>query len=255
MRIVSWNVNGLRSVVAKTYGTMLERINPDVLCLQETKISGDCKLPDLGEFQWKYFHCAVRRGYSGTAIFSKIKPLSYDCHTAPDGMLDPSEGRVQLIEFENFFLVNVYAPNSKAELARLPLRRDRWDPAFRDFLLHLAQKKGVVACGDFNVAHREIDLARPAENRGNAGFTDEERSGFDGYGSAGFIDLFRAIHPDRAGAYSWWSYRAGARQRNVGWRIDYFLVSADMLQLAANCEIVAQIGGSDHAPLLADFTL
>ncbi|MDR2667761.1 MAG: exodeoxyribonuclease III [Puniceicoccales bacterium] len=252
MRIVTWNVNGLRSAVGKTFHAMVAEIRPDVLCLQETKISCDSKLPDLGEFQCKYFHCALRRGYSGTAVLSKIKPLAYDCNTPPDRLIEPMEGRVQLLEFEKFFLVNVYVPNAQAELTRLPLRRDRWDPTFRDFLLNLSREKDVVACGDFNVAHREIDLARPKENRGNAGFSDGERSGFDNYIGAGFVDVFRALHPNRGGSYSWWSQRADARKRNVGWRIDYFLATENLLPHVTNCEILAHIGGSDHAPVAID---
>ena len=252
MRIVSWNVNGLRSIVAKTYGSMVDAVDPDVICLQETKISADTLLPELGPFPWKRFHCALRRGYSGTAVLSKLEPLSYGCNTAPEQLIAPMEGRVQLVEFEKFFLVNVYVPNAQAKLTRLPLRRDRWDPEFCNLLQSLAQRKSVLACGDFNVAHREIDLARPAENRGNAGFTDEERRGFDCYVEAGFVDVFRALHPNRAGAYSWWSYRAGARQRNVGWRIDYFIATEDLVPFVSRCDILSSIGGSDHAPLVLE---
>jgi exodeoxyribonuclease-3 len=243
----------LRSIAAKTYHSMINSLRPDVLCLQETKISDGTVLPDLGDFSCRHINCAVRRGYGGTAVFSKIDVANCGERSAPmDMLLSPSEGRVQLLEFERFYLVNVYVPNAGAELGRLPLRRDLWDRAFCDFLCSLALEKSTIACGDFNVAHEPIDIARPAENRGHAGFTDDERRGFGAYGSRGFVDVFRHLHPDLCGAYSWWSYRAGARLRNVGWRIDYFLVTEDILPLAINCEIAGSIGGSDHAPVVLD---
>jgi exodeoxyribonuclease-3 len=155
---------------------------------------------------------------------------------------------VQIADFEKFFLVNVYVPNARADLSRLPLRSDHWDPALGDLLRRLGERKPTIACGDFNVAHRPIDLARPEENRGNAGFTDEERAGFDGLLAAGFSDVFRTLHPNLTGAYSWWSYRSGARERNVGWRIDYFLASNALLPSISDCRIIPEIIGSDHAP-------
>ncbi|MDR2664579.1 MAG: exodeoxyribonuclease III [Puniceicoccales bacterium] len=255
MRIVSWNVNGLRSVLQKSYYDFLESYDPDVFCLQETKIGPQTALPDLGPFPYRYLHCAGRPGYSGTAVLSKIPPRSYDCGTAPDGLLEPREGRVQLLDFGALFLLNVYVPNARADLSRLPLRRDRWDPTFLALLRELGSEKFVLACGDFNVAHEPIDLARPDENRGHAGFTDEERAGFGAYLSAGFVDVFRSLHPRQAGAYSWWSYRAGARKRNVGWRIDYFLASPELAGSAARCEILTETGGSDHGPILLDLRI
>jgi exodeoxyribonuclease-3 len=253
--LISWNVNGLRSVLKKGYGPLLESYRPDVLCLQETKISRRTELPDLGPFPSRYLHCADRPGYSGTATLSKFLPRAYDCATAPDGLLKPQEGRMQLLDFGSLYLVNVYVPNARAELDRLPLRRNRWDPEFLALLRKLKEKKSVVACGDFNVAHRPIDLAKPDKNRGHAGFTDEERAGFDAYLEAGFVDVFRALHPKQVGAYSWWSYRAGARKRNVGWRIDYFLASSELMDRVQRCEILAEVGGSDHCPVLLDLQI
>jgi exodeoxyribonuclease-3 len=249
MKIVSWNVNGLRAAIGKTYHAFLGDADPDILCLQETKLSEGGPLPDVGPFPYRYFHCAARRGYSGTAIFSKISPIAYLDSTAPDRLLQPQEGRVQVLDLGPFYLVNVYVPNAQSPLTRLPLRCDEWDPVFLRLLLDLSKEKDVLACGDFNVAHRPIDLARPEKNRGKAGFTNGERGGFDNYLAAGFIDVFRALHPDRSAAYSWWSIRTAARERNVGWRIDYFLASRQLMPAIACCEILSSVGGSDHAPV------
>jgi exodeoxyribonuclease-3 len=255
VKIASWNVNGLRSILEKTLPRFVEEADPDVLCLQETKVNPGT-IPDCfgGSYAWRAHNCAVKRGYSGTAVFSKIQPENCDLRTRPEGLLEPAEGRVMVLDFGAFHLVNVYTPNARAELTRLPLRERHWDPAFRDLLLELDGKKPVLACGDFNVAHRPIDLAHPEANRGSAGFTDGERAGFDGHLAAGFVDIFRHLHPDRAGAYSWWSYRGGARGRNVGWRIDYFLGSARLLPSVTRCEILPAVGGSDHAPLILEFS-
>jgi exodeoxyribonuclease-3 len=245
----------LRSVLQKSYRSLLESYHPDVLCLQETKVGPRTELPDLGPFPYRYLHCADRPGYSGTAVLSKFPPAAYDCATALDGLLEPREGRLQLLDFDAFYLVNVYVPNARAELDRLPFRCDRWDPEFLTLLRNLQEKKSAVACGDFNVAHGPIDLARPDKNRGCAGFTDGERAGFGAYLEAGFVDVFRALHPNRTGAYSWWSYRSGARERNVGWRIDYFLASPELMGAVRRCEILAEVGGSDHGPVLLDLQI
>lgn len=256
MRIISWNVNGLRSILSKGFQSTMNGEDPDIICLQETKVDGG-SIPDLGEIPQihHFFNCAEKPGYSGTAALLKFPPKSWERQTAPEQLLDPAEGRVIILDLGNFFLVNVYTPNARNDLARLPLRRDLWDPAFLRLLSSLDGKKPTVVCGDFNVAHQPIDLARPAANRGCAGFTDGERSGFGAYLSGGFVDIFRRLHPDRSDAYSWWSYRSGARARNVGWRIDYFLVSARLASAVTRCEILSTIGGSDHAPILLELEM
>jgi exodeoxyribonuclease-3 len=255
MRIVSWNVNGLRSIVAKTFHALVAEVAPDILCLQETKVDpGSIPSEVRAAYPHCIFHCAARRGYSGTAILSKVPPVGHDCGSRPEQLLTPQEGRIIAADFGAFFLVNVYTPNAKAELTRLDLRKNQWDPAFLELLSDLDRQKPVVACGDFNVAHRPIDLARPEENCGHAGYTDEEREGFDHYLDAGLVDIFRHLHPGRSHAYSWWSYRGGARERNVGWRIDYFLGSARLTNSVTGCEILDHITGSDHAPVSMDFT-
>ncbi|MDR1457097.1 MAG: exodeoxyribonuclease III [Puniceicoccales bacterium] len=253
MKIATWNVNGLRSILQKTFEDFVRAVDPDVICLQETKISPDV-IPDLGfpQYGFRSFNCANRRGYSGTAILSKIAPQSINEQTHLEMLLPSHEGRVQVCEFKNFFLVNVYVPNAQAQLTRLPLRHLQWDVEFGRYLAELNAKKPVLACGDFNVAHQAIDLARPKENRGNAGFTDEERSGFSNILDKGFVDVFRLQNPKHVGTYSWWSYRCNARERNVGWRIDYFLASQGMLPAIGECKILTHITGSDHAPVLLE---
>ncbi len=257
MRLFSWNVNGLRAVIRK--GALEEFIktqNPDIICLQETKAKPDQAEIDLPEYT-EIWHSAKRPGYSGTAIFTKTPPLStFDNFQNPapfqehsDQYGDPLlEGRVQTAEFPNFFLVNVYTPNSKPDLSRLNLRHQIWDPAFLAHLKQLEQQKPVVVCGDFNAAHTEIDLARPKTNHRSAGFTDQEREGIDNLIQAGFIDTFRYLHPNTQ-RYTWWSHWGNARANNVGWRIDYFFVSRSLLQNLKAAEIHESITGSDHCPV------
>lgn len=259
MKIYSWNVNGIRAVDKK--GALAEFINreqPDVICFQETK-AHETQL-DL-EFQdyEKYWNSAKKAGYSGTAIWTKVAPLSVS-YGLPDELItkykldsdaygDPSnEGRVLALEFDDFYLVTVYTPNSKGDLSRLELRHKQWDPAFLEYVTQLESRKPVLFCGDLNVAHTEIDLANPKPNIGKHGFTNEEREGFDNILAAGFVDTFRVFNQE-GGNYTWWTHWANARARNVGWRIDYFLASAglkDQLQAAA---IHADVMGSDHCPV------
>ena len=247
LKLVSWNVNGLRAVVKKdpSFADVFRSLDADVFALQETKLQeGQLELELPGYTQtWSY---AERKGYSGTAVFSRQEPLQVvrqiGCARADD------EGRVCALEFPTYWFVDVYTPNAKNELARLDERLE-WDAAYREFLVGLAAQKPLVTCGDFNVAHQEIDLKNPKSNRGNAGFSDEERESFGALLDAGFTDTFRAQHPDATGAYSWWSYRFNARKNNAGWRIDYFLVSDDVADRVADASIHSDVFGSDHCPV------
>ena len=254
LKIYSWNVNGLRAVLNK--GALQEFIaaeQPDILCLQETKAKPGQAEVDLPEYE-ELWNSAERPGYSGTAIFTKIKPLSVNntlsgAKDFADQFGDPlTEGRVQTAEFEKFYLVNIYTPNSKRALERLSLREKKWDPAIREYLKELEKTKPVVACGDFNAAHTEMDLARPAANRHNAGFTDEERQGLSALANAGLIDTFRILHPE-AQRYTWWSHWGNARKNNVGWRIDYFFISKSLEKNLKSAEIYEKYIGSDHCPV------
>ncbi len=246
--LVSWNVNGLRSVLGKGLLPFIEKHAPDVLCLQEIKLSAE-HVPALAlPFAHQLWHHAAKPGYSGTAILSRVRPLRV-LRDFPGKHAHPLEGRILAAEFASCWLVNVYVPNSQRELLRLPYRQKEWDPAFRKLLTDLAREKPVVVCGDFNCAHEEIDLANPASNRRNAGFTDEERAGFSELLNAGFVDVFRQKHPGEKGHYSWWTYRMGARARNVGWRIDYFLVSTPLAQQVGKAAIWPEVMGSDHCPV------
>lgn len=246
MKLISWNVNGLRAVLKKNFLEFLADENPDVLCLQETKCS-----PDDVEQLWPasyatYWNCAEKKGYSGTAIFTRRRPLRV---TNGMGLAEHDrEGRVITAEYDDFFLVNVYTPNSKRGLERLPYRQE-WDAAFLKFLKKLERTKPVVFCGDLNVAHTEIDLANPKANVRNHGFTIEERNGFSALVRAGFVDTFREFEKG-GGHYTWWSPLAGARARNVGWRIDYFLISAALRPRLKRAAILAQVTGSDHCPVM-----
>ncbi|MBR3172603.1 exodeoxyribonuclease III [Candidatus Saccharibacteria bacterium] len=254
MRIYSWNVNGLRAVINK--GALQKFItaeDPDILCIQETKAKQGQAEIDLPEYE-EIWNSAERPGYSGTAIFTKIKPISVQ-NTLPtdqsfqDQFGDPlTEGRVLTAEFENFYLVNVYTPNSKRALERLKLRETLWDPTFLDYLQSLEQIKPVIVCGDFNAAHEEIDLARPKTNHHNAGFTDQERQGITNLLNANFIDTFRSLHPE-AERYTWWSHWGHARENNVGWRIDYFFISHSLKKNLKSAEIYESYLGSDHCPI------
>ena len=250
MKIISWNVNGLRAVLKKNFLDYLAAEKPDILCLQETR----CE-PDEVEQLWPatytaYWNKAERKGYSGTAIFTKTRPLKT---SSGIGMVEhDKEGRVLTAEFEDFFLVNVYVPNSKRELTRLPYRQE-WDRDFLCYLKKLDRRKPVIFCGDFNVAHTEIDLANPKANVHNHGFTPEERAGFSAFVRAGFLDSFREFEKG-GGHYTWWSQMSGARARNVGWRIDYFLLSAALRPRLQRAFIRPDVTGSDHCPVGIEIT-
>lgn len=245
MKLISWNVNGLRACRDKGFEEAFARLDADVFCLQETKLqAGQIDIAFDGyESYWNY---AEKKGYSGTAIFTRIKPLSVRYGMGID--VHDNEGRVITLEFDDYFVVTVYVPNSQDELRRLDYRM-QWDRDFRAYLKALERQKPVVMCGDLNVAHREIDLKNPKTNRRNAGFTDEEREDFQQLLDAGFVDTFRHFYPDAEGAYSWWSYRFRAREKNAGWRIDYFVVSEALRNRLVSAAIHADIFGSDHCPV------
>ena len=247
INFISWNVNGLRACRKKTFDHFIEDVSPDFLCLQEVKLNPDVIPEEDFGYAFRHYHLAEKKGYSGTAIFSKIEPLSVS-EDFPDGK-HGGEGRVITCEYDGFFLVNVYVPNSKGDLSRLRYRYQSWDPDLKDYVIELRSKKPVILCGDLNVAHREIDLANPKTNRKSAGFTDQEREGISNLLAEGFLDTFRHLYPDQEHAYSWWSYRAGARARNVGWRIDYFVVSDDLATSVRDATILAKVEGSDHCPV------
>lgn len=261
MRFISWNVNGLRAVLKKDFLETFAQLDADIFALQETKCQAgqvELDLPGYHQF-WSF---AEKKGYSGTAVFSRQEPLR-ELHGLGNDYLD-QEGRIVALEFERFWFVNVYTPNAQNGLARIDHRME-WDDAFRDFCKGLeagtlpdgtnSQPKPVVMCGDFNVAHQEIDLKNPGPNRGNAGFSDEEREKFTVLLDAGFTDTFRALHPDVTGAYSWWSYRFKARQNNAGWRIDYFLVSDEVASAVETASIYSEVLGSDHCPVGIEIAL
>lgn len=251
MRLVSWNVNGIRAVMKKEFPAALASMQPDVLCLQETKAQDEQVLEALAAIDGFhiYTNSALKKGYSGTAILSKEKPLQVSLDM--DIEEHDQEGRVITAEFKRFILVTVYTPNSGSELKRLQYRQ-RWDAAFLAYLQKLEEKKPLIICGDLNVAHKEIDLARPKANYNkSAGFMQEEIDGIDNLVAANFIDSFRYRKPD-AVKYSWWSYRAGARAKNIGWRIDYFLLSPVLLDRLKEADILNDIMGSDHCPVLLD---
>ncbi|EAE9670462.1 exodeoxyribonuclease III [Listeria monocytogenes] len=245
MRLISWNVNGLRAAVKKGFLEYFEEVDADIFCLQETKLQeGQIEL-DLPAYK-DYWNYAVKKGYSSTAIFTKVEPLSVQY-----GLGIPehdTEGRVITLEFEEFFMVTVYTPNSQAELKRLDYRMT-FEDAILEYVKNLDKTKPVVLCGDLNVAHEEIDLKNPKTNRKNAGFSDEERAKFSAFLDAGFIDSFRYFYPDLTDAYSWWSYRMNARARNTGWRIDYFVVSERLKDKLVDAKIHADVLGSDHCPV------
>lgn len=247
MKIVSWNVNGLRAVAKKGFFEILQDFDADIFCIQETKAQ-DNQVNEVlfGRDFYFYSNSAEKKGYSGTAIISKIEPISISRDIGIEE--HDNEGRVLTAEFENFYVVNVYVPNAGSELKRLDYRQT-WDAAFLHYLKELEKNKPVIVGGDFNVAHREIDLARPKANYNkHAGFTQEEIDGMDNYTSSGLIDTFRLKHPDKV-KYSWWSYRGGARERNVGWRIDYFLCSESLKPKIEKAEIHNHVLGSDHCPV------
>ena len=248
MKLISWNVNGLRACLGKGFLDFFNAENADVFCLQETKMQPGQADLDLPGYE-QYWNSAVRKGYSGTAVFTRIPPLSTAYGIGlPE---QDSEGRAITLEFEDFYLVTVYTPNAQRELTRLDYRME-WEDAFRAYVKALDEKKPVVICGDLNVAHEEIDLKNPKPNRGNAGFTDEERQKLTELLASGFVDSFRALYPDAVGAYSWWSYMYHARATTAGWRIDYFLVSERLRGEIRDSRIRAEIFGSDHCPVELD---
>lgn len=245
MKYLSWNVNGLRACLGKGFLDYFQQQDADAFCLQETKLQpGQVELELPGYHQ--YWHSAVKKGYSGTAIFCKQQPLSVAYDIGDEAMT--GEGRSITLEFEDHYLVTVYTPNAQQGLARLDYRM-AWEDAFRAYLHTLDEKKPVIVCGDLNVAHQEIDLKNPKTNRGNAGFSDEERGKMTQLLDSGFTDTFRYLHPEETGIYSWWSYRFKAREKNAGWRIDYFLVSDRIKDRVKEANIHTQVMGSDHCPV------
>ena len=251
MKLISWNVNGIRACLQKGFMDFFNEIDADVFCLQETKLSeGQLELALPGYHQ--YWNYAEKKGYSGTALFSKKEPISV---TYGIGVEEHDhEGRVITAEFEDYYVVTVYTPNSQRELTRLSYRME-WEAAFLAYVKGLSEKKGVIFCGDLNVAHKEIDLKNPKTNRKNAGFTDEERACFTTVVENGFVDTFRYFYPDVTDAYSWWSYMGGARAKNVGWRIDYFVVSEDLKEKLTDAKIHPAVMGSDHCPVELEIAL
>ena len=245
MRFISWNVNGLRACYGKGFEEAFRTLDADFFCLQETKMQ-EGQLDAAFEGYRSYWNYAEKKGYSGTAVFTRREPLAVTYGLGAEE--HDREGRVITLEMEDFFLVTVYTPNSQDELRRLDYRME-WEDAFRQYLLGLDVRKPVVVCGDLNVAHREIDLKNPKANRRNAGFTDEERGKFQALLDAGFVDTFRYFYPDLEGIYSWWSYRFRAREKNAGWRIDYFLVSARLTERLQEAKIHTEVYGSDHCPV------
>ena len=245
MKLISWNVNGLRAIYKKGFIDIFKSLDADIFCIQETKMQeGQIEL-DLDGY-YEYYNYAERKGYSGTAIFTKKEPISVSYGIGIEE--HDKEGRIITLEFEKFYIVNCYTPNSGRELARLDYRMI-WEEAFREYLKQLDTKKPVILCGDLNVAHTEIDLKNPKSNRKNAGFTDEERGKIDKLLKSGFTDTFRSIYPDKEGCYTWWSYMFNARANNAGWRIDYFLVSDRISKDIKDAYIYSEIMGSDHCPV------
>ena len=245
MKLVSWNVNGLRAIYKKGFEESFKKLDADIFCIQETKMQeGQIELDLQGYYQ--YYNYAERKGYSGTAIFTKKEPLNVEYGIGIEE--HDKEGRVITLEFDKFYMVNCYTPNSGRELVRLEYRMT-WEDAFKKYLIELDRQKPVIICGDLNVAHTEIDLKNPKSNRKNAGFTDEERSKIEELLNSGFTDTFRKIYPDKEGAYTWWSYMFNARANNAGWRIDYFLVSDRISKNIKDAYIYSEIMGSDHCPV------
>lgn len=248
MKLISWNVNGLRACVRKGFLDYFEEQDADIFCIQETKLqSGQIELELEGYHQ--YWNYALKKGYSGTAVFTKEEPLSVKYGVGD--MDSEDEGRILTLEFPQFYLVNVYAPNAQRDLARLPFRLD-WEARMRDYLIQLNQLKPVIFCGDLNVAHQNIDIRNFKTNVGNSGFTDEERGEMTALLNAGFIDTFRHLNPEVEHAYTWWSYMRNVRERNIGWRIDYFIVSDQIKHLLKTAAIHPHIMGSDHCPILLE---
>ena len=251
MKLISWNVNGLRAIYKKGFIDIFKNLDADIFCIQETKMQeGQIEL-DLKEY-FEYYNYAERKGYSGTAIFTKVKPINIFYGIGIEE--HDKEGRVITLEFEKIYMVNCYTPNSGRELARLPYRME-WEEAFAKYIKKLDKLKPVILCGDLNVAHNEIDLKNPKSNRKNAGFTDEEREKIDELIKSGFTDTFRKLYPDKEGAYTWWSYMRNARMNNAGWRIDYFLISDRINANIKDAYIYSDIMGSDHCPVGLEISL
>lgn len=250
MRFISWNVNGLRACVQKGFLDSFRIINADFFCLQETKMQPEQMALELPGYH-QYWYSAEKKGYSGTAIFAKTEPLSVVYGVGVEAL--DHEGRLITLEYEKFYLVTCYTPNAQDELKRIDFRM-AWEDALREYLCRLDRKKPVIYCGDLNVAHQEIDLKNPKSNRGNPGFSDEERGKFSQLLDAGFTDTFRYLHPDLAGAYSWWSYRFQAREKGIGWRIDYFVVSDRLRDAIEVTPIYTEVYGSDHCPVGLELT-
>ena len=249
MKIISWNVNGIRAVIKKGFLDFINDFNPDIICIQETKAHPEQVDLGLDNYKYKYWNSATKKGYSGTAIFSKTKPISVQNDMNIEKHDD--EGRVICMELKNYFLVTVYTPNSKRDLSRLDYRSKEWDRDFLIYLKELEKIKPIIFCGDLNVAHKEIDLKNPKTNKRNAGFTDEERLGFDNYINSGFLDTFRMYNKE-PNHYTWWSYMFNSRAKNVGWRIDYFCISEILKKKITKSIILPEIMGSDHAPILIE---
>lgn len=245
MKLISWNVNGLRAAINKGFNGFFDSINADVFCIQETKLQPE-QIKFEKEGYKQYWNSAVKKGYSGTAVFTKIEPINVSYGIGIEE--HDQEGRVITLEFEKFYLVNCYTPNSKRELERLEYRQV-WEDNFREYLVKLNNAKPVILCGDLNVAHKEIDLKNPSSNHHNAGFTDEEREKMTQLLNAGFVDSFRYKYPDKTGEYSWWSYMFHARENNAGWRIDYFIVSNKIKEKIIDAKIHQEVLGSDHCPV------
>ncbi|SFA90619.1 MULTISPECIES: exodeoxyribonuclease III [unclassified Bacillus (in: firmicutes)] len=248
MKLVSWNVNGIRACVNKGFVNYFNEVDADIFCIQETKCQEDQIQLEFEGYE-QYWNCAVKKGYSGTAIFTRVKPLSVSYGVGEDE--SEAEGRIITLEYESFFLVNVYTPNSQRDLARLDYRLE-WEERIREYLMKLDEKKPVILCGDLNVAHQEIDLKNPKSNRKNSGFTEEERGKMTNLLESGFIDTFRAFYPEKTDAYTWWSYMAKIRERNIGWRIDYFIVSERLRDSLKDAQIHSEVMGSDHCPVMLE---
>lgn len=245
MKLISWNVNGLRACLNKGFLEYFYKVDADIFCIQETKLQeGQVKLNLEGYYQ--YWNYAEKKGYSGTAVFTKIKPISVRYGMGIEE--HDKEGRIITLEYDDFYLINVYTPNSQRELARLDYRM-KWEDDFRAYLKNLEKHKPIILCGDLNVAHKEIDLKNPESNRRNAGFTDEEREKMTLLLESGFVDTFRYFYPDKKDAYTWWSYMRKAREKNIGWRIDYFIVSESLVSRLKSADIHSDIMGSDHCPV------
>ncbi len=255
MKLISWTVNGLRAVINKGFEAFFNNIDADIFCIQETKMQQEQITDEIKQIiggRYQYWNSAEKKGYSGTAIFSKIKPINVTYGIGKEE--HDKEGRVITLEFEKFYMVNSYTPNSKRELERLKYRMI-WEDEIRKYLVSLDKKKPVIYCGDLNVAHKEIDLKNPSTNHNNAGFTDEEREKMTKLLESGFIESFRYVYPNKEDAYSWWSYMFHAREKNVGWRIDYFIVSKTIKGKIQDAKILSDIMGSDHCPVELDIDI